>query len=134
MRVGFTISQEPITNALRRTALPFGVSSIAQVAAIASIDAEVELFERVSFVTEERSRVAGELTAMGYQLNPSYANFVWLRLGSHTDVLHRALDEAGLSVRPFPGEGLRISIGEIEANDRFIEVARQVANESGALL
>jgi histidinol-phosphate aminotransferase len=133
LRVGFTISQEPITNALRKTALPFGVSSIAQAAAIASINAEGELFERVSWVTAERNRVAGELTAMGYQLNPSYANFVWLRLGSDSDVLHQALEQSGLSVRPFPGEGLRISIGEIEANDRFIQVARQVASESGAL-
>lgn len=133
LRVGFTISQEPITNALRKTALPFGVSSIAQAAAIASIKAESELFERVLFVTAERSRVAAELTAMGYQLNPSYANFIWLRLGSRTDVLHQALEQAGLSVRPFPGEGLRISIGETEANDRFIEVARQAASESGVL-
>ena len=114
--------------------MPFGVSSIAQVAAIASIHAEGELFERVSFVTAERSRVAGELTAMGYQLNSCYANFVWLRLGSRTDVLHQALEQAGLSVRPFPGEGLRISIGETEANDRFIQVARQVAIESDVLL
>ena len=133
LRVGFTISQEPITNALRKTALPFGVSSIAQAAAIASINAESELFERVSWVTEERNRVASELTAMGYQLNPSYANFVWLRLGTHSDVLHQALEQSGLSVRPFPGEGLRISIGETEANDRFIEVARKVASESGVL-
>lgn len=133
LRVGFTISQEPITNALRKTALPFGVSSIAQAAAIASINAENELFERVSWVTEERNRVASELTAMGYQLNPSYANFVWLRLGKNSDVLHQVLEQSGLSVRPFPGEGLRISIGETEANDRFIQVARQVASESGAL-
>ncbi len=133
LRVGFTISQEPITNALRKTALPFGVSSIAQAAAIASINAEGELFERVASVTVERNRVAGELATMGYQLNPSYANFVWLRLGSHTDVLHQALEQAGLSVRPFPGEGLRVSIGETEANDRFIQVARQVAFESGVL-
>jgi histidinol-phosphate aminotransferase len=133
LRVGFTISQEPITNALRKTALPFGVSSIAQAAAIASINAESELFERVSWVTAERNRVAGELTAMGYTLNPSYANFVWLRLGSQTEVLYQALEQAGLSVRPFLGEGVRISIGETEANDRFIEVARQVASESGVL-
>ena len=43
-----------------------------------------------------------------------------------------ALEEAGLSVRPFPGEGLRISIAEREANDRFIEVALQVAGGFGA--
>lgn len=133
LRVGFTISQEPITNALNKTAMPFGVSSLAQAAAIASINAESELFERVASVVVERDRVARELEAIGYQLNPSYANFIWLRLGTSTPVLHQALEQAGLSVRPFPGEGLRISIGEIEANDRFIAVARQVASESDVL-
>ncbi len=133
LRVGFTISQEPITNALRKTALPFGVSSLAQAAAIASISAESELFERVALVTAERDRVVGELITMGYELNSNYANFVWMRLGSRTDVLHQALEHAGLSVRPFPDEGLRISIGETQANDRFIEVARQVASEFDVL-
>jgi histidinol-phosphate aminotransferase len=133
LRVGFTISQEPITNALNKTAMPFGVSSVAQAAAIASINAESELFERVASVVVERDRVARELEAIGYHLSPSYANFIWMRLGSKTDVLHQALERAGLSVRPFPGEGVRISIGETEANDRFIEVARQVAVASDAL-
>jgi len=133
LRVGFTISQEPITNALRKTALPFGVSTIAQAAAIASINAENELFARVASVVAERDRVANELATIGYQLNPSYANFIWMRLGVDSDRLHAALEDAGLSVRPFPGEGLRISIGETDANNRFIEVARQVANESDVL-
>ncbi len=130
LRVGFSISQEPITNALRKTAMPFGVSSIAQAAAIASIKAEPELLERVAYVVAERERVSGALRAAGYQLQPSYANFIWMRLGSDTDRLYRALEEAGLSVRPFPGEGLRISIGEPEANARFIEVACRAALDS----
>ena len=127
LRVGFAISQEPISNALRKTALPFGVSSIAQAAAIASIEAESELLERVKSVVAERDRVARELKEMGYQLNPSYANFIWMRLSNDTEAMYQALEQAGLSVRPFPGEGLRISIGETEANNRFIEVARSVS-------
>ena len=34
-----------------------------------------------------------------------------------------ACDQAGLSVRPFDGEGVRVSVGEKAANDRFLEVA-----------
>ena len=132
LRVGFSISQEPITQALRKTAMPFGVSSLAQAAATASINAEPELLERVASVVAERERVFRALNAGGYKLQPSYANFIWIRLGPDTHNLHVALEEAGLSVRPFPGEGLRISIGEREANDRFIEVALQVAGGFGA--
>jgi histidinol-phosphate aminotransferase len=35
-----------------------------------------------------------------------------------------ACDAIGLSVRPFAGEGERITIGEPEANTRFIEHAK----------
>ena len=34
-----------------------------------------------------------------------------------------AADEAGIMVRPFAGEGARVSIGEPAANDLVIEVA-----------
>jgi histidinol-phosphate aminotransferase len=30
----------------------------------------------------------------------------------------------GVSVRPFPGDGVRVTIGESEANDLFLGVAR----------
>jgi len=30
----------------------------------------------------------------------------------------------GVSIRPFPGDGARVSIGEPEANDLFLSVAR----------
>jgi histidinol-phosphate aminotransferase len=35
-----------------------------------------------------------------------------------------ACAEIGVTVRPFAGDGVRVSIGETEANDRIIEVAR----------
>ena len=39
-------------------------------------------------------------------------------------------DEAGLSVRPFGDEGLRITIGEPEANTRLIEVAARWSQQA----
>jgi histidinol-phosphate aminotransferase len=51
-------------------------------------------------------------------------NFVWLALGDRTVDFAAAADEAGIVVRPFAGDGARVSIGESEANDRLIEVAR----------
>ena len=34
------------------------------------------------------------------------------------------LDLGRVRIRPFAGEGCRASIGEVEANDRFLEVVR----------
>ena len=103
--------------------VPFGVNSIAQAAAIASLHAEEELLERVQAIRVERTRVEAGLLAAGLKPSDSEANFVWMRLGERTMAFAAGCDAIGLSVRPFDGEGVRITIGEPEANSRLIEFA-----------
>lgn len=124
LRVGFAIAHPPVAQAIRKTATPFGVSAIAEEAAVASLAAEDELMVRVRAVIDERERVIGALRVQGWDPVDSQANFAWLRLGERTGQFVRAADEAGITVRPFADEGVRITIGEPEANDRVIEVAR----------
>ena len=52
-------------------------------------------------------------------------NFAWFDLGERTLEFAAAADEVGIVVRPFAGEGARVSIGETEANDRLLELARR---------
>jgi histidinol-phosphate aminotransferase len=125
LRVGFAVAHEPVAEALRKTAVPFGVSGIAQAAASASLAAEGELLERVSALVEERSRVQAALREQGWTAVPeSQANFVWLRLAERTADFAAAAEAAGVMVRPFAGEGARVTIGEREANDLFLQVAK----------
>jgi len=60
------------------------VSQLAQDAAIASLAAEAELFERVEHITKERGRVLDALRDQGWPVPASEGNFVWLRLGERT--------------------------------------------------
>ena len=124
LRVGFMVAHEPVAAAVRKTMLTFGVNALAQAAAIASLEAEPELLERVEAVVSERDRVRGELLDQGWSVPPTEANFVWLRLGAGTEDFADACDRAGVSVRPFRAEGARVSIGDREANDVFLTVAR----------
>jgi histidinol-phosphate aminotransferase len=123
-RVGYAVAPAPIATALRAVSLPFGVSAVAQAAAIASLDAEAELLERVDALVAERGRVLTGLREAGWDVPEPQGNFVWLALGDRTRDFAAAADEAGVVVRPFAGEGARVSIGETEANDRLIQVAR----------
>ena len=123
LRVGFLIAHSPVAEAVRKTMLTFSVNSVAQAAAIASLDAENELLERVETVVKERDRVSAALTADGWTVPESEANFVWLRLGEHTTAFAGSCEAAGIAVRPFAGEGARISIGTRAANDAFLAVA-----------
>src|SRR6204780_5493493 len=123
LRVGFLVGHVPVAEAVRKTMLPFSVNSVAQAAAIASLNAEDELLERVEAVVKERDRVSEALTADGWSVPASEANFVWLSLGEHTTEFAQASEAAGISVRPYAGEGARISIGTPVANDALLAVA-----------
>jgi histidinol-phosphate aminotransferase len=123
LRVGFAIAHEPVAEALRQTAVPFGVNTLAQVAAIESLRREDALFERVEALVKERERVFEGLLAAGWTVPQTEANFVWLRLGDRTVDFAVAAEAAGIVVRPFAGEGVRVTIGEVEANDIFLRMA-----------
>ena len=122
-RVGYAIGHPSVIAAIRKCALPFGVSHVAQAAAIASLGVEEELLERVDALVAERHRVVEALREAGWDVPESETNFVWLELGDDTVKFAAAAEAEGVSVRPFPGEGVRVTIGEREANDLFLGVA-----------
>lgn len=122
-RVGYAVAPAPIAAALRAVSLPFGVSSVAQAAAVASLEREAELLERVDALVAERDRVVFGLAKVGWNVPEPQGNFVWFALGDRTGEFAAAADEVGIVVRPFAGEGARVSIGETEANDRLLELA-----------
>ena len=125
LRVGFMVAQPQVAAAIRKTHLPFSVNSVAQAAAVASLAAADELLERVESTVKERERVRDALLADGWTVPPTEANFVWLRLGERTMDFSAACDAQGVSVRPFAGEGVRVSIGAPEENEAFLAVAKQ---------
>jgi histidinol-phosphate aminotransferase len=126
LRVGFCIAHEPVAEALRKVQIPFGVSSVAQAAGVTALVSNVEqaAFARCEILVSERNRVHDELTAAGFSPSESEANFVWLRLGDQTSPFAEVCEAAGVAVRPFAGEGVRISVGMPEANDQFIATAK----------
>ncbi len=121
-RVGYLVAHEDVAAAVRATALPFGVSTIAQAAAVASLAAEAELMERVEGIVGERDRVVAGLTGQGWSFPDPQGNFVWLPVGDRVAEFVAAAEQAGITVRPFAGEGVRVSIGEPAANDVLLAV------------
>ena len=122
-RVGYAVAPEAIASAVRACSLPFGVSSIAQATAVASLAHEPELLARVANLVTERTRVVETLRDQGWRVPDAQGNFVWLPVGKRTLDFAAAAEQAGIMVRPFPGEGARVSIGEPAGNDVFLSVA-----------
>ena len=127
LRVGYAVGHPRILDASRSTAIPLSVTAAAEAAALVSLDAEDELLARVAVLTERRDRLAARLRETGWDVPVAQGNFVWLPAGERTAEVAEAFDVAGLIVRPFVGEGVRISVGEEESVDRVVEVAASVA-------
>lgn len=125
LRVGYALAHPFVAEALRKAAIPFGVSALAQAAAVASLEREDELLARVDALVAERHRVVTALADQGWQIPDTQANFVWLPLGADAEDFSEACSQVALSVRAFPGDGVRVTIGEPEANDRFLAVAER---------
>jgi histidinol-phosphate aminotransferase len=133
-RVGYVVAHPEVAAAVRACALPFGVSTVAQAAAVAALELEPELMERVDRLVAERTRIVAALEGQGWQVPDSQANFVWLPLGERTAEFVAACTEAGIMVRPFADEGVRVTVGESAGNDVFLGVAAAFAGPPGSTL
>ena len=127
LRVGYAVAAPAIAEGLRRTAIPFAVTALAQKAAIASLDATDEMQARVAVVKQERSRLAAQLEAQGWKLQPSQGNFLWVRADDDLRArLVAAFDQADIMVRAYQGDGVRITVADPASNDRVLQVMTAV--------
>ena len=124
LRIGYFLGPQHVAQAVRKTAVPFGVSHIAQVAAIESLNNRDELMQRVESIVQAREWFEAQLRNLGFDLPDSQANFVWLGLGERAADFAAACNDVAVAVRPFDGVGVRISIGEKEALERVLKVAQ----------
>ncbi|WP_433408892.1 histidinol-phosphate transaminase [Saccharomonospora azurea] len=124
LRVGYAIAAEEVVEALRKVYVAFSVNALAQTAALASLDAKDELLARCDDIVRERTRVRDALREAGYEVPETLANFVWLPLGERTGAFAEHALEHKVVVRPFAGEGVRVTIGTPEENDTFLEAAK----------
>ncbi|HZC70278.1 MAG TPA: histidinol-phosphate transaminase [Jatrophihabitans sp.] len=130
LRVGYAIAADPaLTRAVGQTQVPFAVTTVAQAAALASLEpqAERELLARVADLVRERERVRAALLDIGYEVPPSQSNFVWMPLGDATVDWAAGCEERKVIVRPFAGSGARVTIGTPAENDRFLTAAAELA-------
>jgi histidinol-phosphate aminotransferase len=128
LRVGFAVARPRLAAGIRAASTPFGVSHAAQLAALASLHAADELMARVERVVGQRSRLLAGLRSQGWDVPDSQANFVWLPLGDASTAFAERSARAGVIVRPFAGDGVRVSVGEPEAIDLFLEIAAGALN------
>jgi histidinol-phosphate aminotransferase len=132
LRVGYLVGHPDVISAVDQVLVPFTVNGLGQAAALASLAADDELAARVRQTVAERERLAAELrTRIGLSVPDPQANFVWLPAGEQSAALTLELERAGVVTRPFPGEGVRVTVGAPEENDRFLAALDKLAPALG---
>lgn len=138
LRVGMAFGNASLIEALTRMKNSFNsypLDKLAQVGATASLR-DVDYFNRVcEDIIKLRQAMTGELLALGYDVLPSHANFVFARpkAGNAAEVA-AILREQGIIVRHFNkpriNEYLRISIGNAEQNARLLSALSELEAKS----
>jgi histidinol-phosphate aminotransferase len=129
LRLGYAVGDPRVVATVDKTLLPFAVNSLAQAAALAAIEHEQAITERVQAIVRERARVEDALAGAGWKLPDHQGNFVWLRTGDASDAVGLGLERRGVVVRPFSGDGIRVTIGRPAENDRFLAALAEIVAE-----
>lgn len=124
LRCGYAVAHPRMAEALAKVTVPFGTNSLAQVAARASWEpsARAELNRRITWIRNERDRILSTVRDFGWNLPASHGNFIFLPLGERSEEFVGFAAARGLIVRGYGNDGVRITVGEKEANARTIEV------------
>ncbi|MFW1950726.1 histidinol-phosphate transaminase [Acinetobacter beijerinckii] len=132
LRVGFAIAQSHLIAALEAVKNSFNsypIDRFAIAAAVASFE-DQEYFEtQCQKVIESREHLVSDLTALGFEVLPSKANFIFATHPQHdAALLAQQLRDQGIIVRYFNkpriNQYLRITIGTDEQNQRLVDTLK----------
>ncbi|MFI6366623.1 histidinol-phosphate transaminase [Nocardia sp. NPDC050630] len=123
LRAGYAVGDPAVISALMKVHIPFSVNRVVQAAAIASLEARHELLDRTDGLVVERDRVRDTLLAAGYEVPPSESNFLWLPLRERSAEYGEVSAEAGVLLRPYGTDGVRVTIGDPHENEQFLRFA-----------
>lgn len=125
LRAGYLVAAPAVAEAVRKVVTPFSTSLVAQAAAGAALRADDEMRRRVASVVAERERWLAAVAPLVPGVPASQANFAWLPVGERAVELAQHCERAKLIVRPFAGEGIRVTFGTPQENDLFLAALRE---------
>ena len=132
LRIGYAVARPDVIEVLHRTRQPFNVNSIAQAGAFAALEDDAHQRETKRVIDEGRSYLQEKFAELNIRFVPGVANFVMANVGDGCAVFEKLLRQK-IIVRPLKGYGLpewvRISVGTMEENKKFIAALTDVIRE-----
>ena len=137
LRVGYAVGDASLIQALDRVKDSFNsfpVDTLAQVAAIASVQDDAYFEKCRQEVIRNRTWLNTELQLLGFSVLPSAANFLFACLANQNAAeLQAQLKERGILVRHFKSprieDYLRITVGTKGECEQLVSVLQDILNQ-----
>jgi len=133
LRVGYSISDPQIADALNRVRQPFNVNSLALKAAEVAVGDSDYLEKGLKLNADGMNYLISAFDKLNLTYIPSVGNFICVNVGADAMKVYDDLLYQGVIVRPVANyempEYLRVTIGTEEENNRFIEALTKVLNK-----
>jgi histidinol-phosphate aminotransferase len=134
VRVGYGVGPAELMSYFSRMRTTFSVSAPAQAAALAALEDEAHVRKALANNAEEAERLATHLRELGYDIAPTWANFLYCELGEDAAAVAQRLQTEGVIIRPLGPWGaptaIRITIGTPEQNGVFLKAFKKVMERS----
>ncbi|MFF0788494.1 histidinol-phosphate transaminase [Streptomyces spiralis] len=130
LRLGYLAAHPAVVDAVQLVRLPYHLSAITQVTALAALEHTDTLLKYVEQLKSERDRLVGELRAIGYDVTESDANFIQFGRFADAHEAWRKILDRGVLVRDNGVPGwLRVTAGTPAENDAFLDAVRDLKKE-----
>ena len=132
LRIGCLFSQAENIAMLRKFQSPYSVNSLAVACAVEAVQDQDYIRNYVEEVLEARGVLCNGLDRLGLPYYPSQANFVLVRFGRQTKMVHKGLCARGILVRnrsqDVPGT-IRITVGTKQQMRMVLKVLAEVIKQ-----
>ena len=138
LRIGYAYADTSIVSYLMRTRIPWNVSLISQAAALAALEDQEDLRQKQDTIIQGRLYLCKQIEQIpGIRAFPSEGNFVLIDASSLGKTSRDIVDDLiskGVFIRPMSSHRMkqgfvRVTVGALQQNKRFIQLLRQYVAE-----
>ena len=131
LRFGFAVAQPEVIEQLVKVKDSYNCDAISIAAATAALADQGWLADNRRKILSSRERFSAELSQLGFNVQPSQANFVWCTHPEHShESIYLQLKSAGILIRYMSydgwGDGIRITIGTDNQLDACLSELRSI--------
>lgn len=137
-RLGFAIGSRALIEDLEKikySTNPYNINRLTLLAGSAAMDENDFYMQNCRIIEENRAYLTDALTALGFQVLPSKANFVFAQSPEiDGEALYRELKARGILIRHFKTESIRnfnrITIGTMEEMQALVAAVKAILNDA----